>query len=169
MPPQDGTGRRIANGGDLMKPSARIPGTPTEKALVDSLETRGIPRRQFLRRAALVGMGAATAGGLFEATISHPAAAQTRSELVSTAADTNVSLANRITAIGRVLSGQDRRLGSVLQPVTPPELPPEAQTALRDALAVVASLATRMQPILGISAPPSDWTGGTIPPPPTDD
>lgn len=152
-----------------MKPSPRIPATPTEKNLPNSWETQAIPRRQFLHRAAFVGMGAAAAGGLLEATISRPSAAQTRSELVSTAANTNVSLANRITAVGRVLSGQDSRLASVLQPVSPPELPPDAQTALRNALAVVANLATRMGPYLNISAPPADWTGGTIPPPPDDD
>ena len=95
--------------------------------------------------------------------------ANTRSELVAESANNTISLDNRITSIGRVVSGQDVRLASVLQPVSPPEMPPDAKLALRNALAVVANIATRMGPYLNISPPPADWTGGTIPPPPTDD
>jgi hypothetical protein len=95
--------------------------------------------------------------------------ANTRSELVAASADTNLSLDNRINSIARVITGQDSRLGGVLIPINPPELPPDAKTALRNALAVIVSLATKMGPYLNISPPPSDWSGGTVPPPPTDD
>ncbi len=152
-----------------MKPSPRNLERSTVEALGDAWRAGTVDRRQFLHRAALLGVGAAAAGGLLQVAGSHPAAAQTRAELVGTSANSNISLANRITAIGRVISGQDARLASVLLPVNPPDMPPDALAALRNVLTVVASLATRMGPYLQISAPPQDWTGGTIPPPPDDD
>jgi len=60
-----------------MQQDARIPETPTIEALVNAWHSRRVPRREFLRRAALLGVGAAATGGLMEAAAPCGAAAQT--------------------------------------------------------------------------------------------
>lgn len=55
----------------------RIPETPTVETLLNAWRAGAIPRREFLRRAGLLGLGAATAGGLLEAGGPRQALAQT--------------------------------------------------------------------------------------------
>src|SRR5262245_53952731 len=59
----------------------------------------------------------------------RPEMPDTRADLVARSADANESLANRINAVARVTSGQDGRLGKVLNPVSPSDLPPDAKAA----------------------------------------
>ncbi|MBI3455437.1 MAG: hypothetical protein HY002_06585 [Candidatus Rokubacteria bacterium] len=64
-----------------MQPSERIPETPQEipavEALVSAWRAGALSRRQFLRRAAALGVGAAAASGLLEAAGRRAASAQT--------------------------------------------------------------------------------------------
>jgi hypothetical protein len=58
-----------------MEHGIRIPETPTPESLLTAWGAGALPRREFSRRAALLGLGVAAAGRVLEA---GPAAAQTR-------------------------------------------------------------------------------------------
>ena len=60
-----------------MDHTERIPETPTVEALQNAWQAGALPRREFLRRAALLGLGTTAAGALMEAATPHGAAAQT--------------------------------------------------------------------------------------------
>ncbi len=60
-----------------MDRNERISETPTVEALVNAWQAGAVPRREFLRRAALLGVGATAAGRILEAAAPREAFAQT--------------------------------------------------------------------------------------------
>ena len=60
-----------------MEQNERIPETPTPEALLNAWHAGAMPRREFLRRAGLLGLGAAATGAALQAGDPRPAAAQT--------------------------------------------------------------------------------------------